>query len=240
MKIDSTEFAALSQAQETPRVDLYAVIHKAIRALMSDTLLAVGRLDSGNTTARANVAAQVGELLDFCASHLEHENLYVHPAIEARAPGASALIAHEHEEHRRHIDVLRVALERLGAARGDADADAAAQALYRQLALFVAGNFEHMHTEETAHNAVLWARYTDAELLAIHSALVGSIPPHEMAFTLRWMLPSMTPQERSAMLADLRANAPTPAFEAGLAIARQHLDVADWDLLAHNLGLAPA
>ena len=33
------------------------------------------------------------------------------------------------------------------------------------LALFIADNFQHMHVEETAHNAVLWARYTDAELM---------------------------------------------------------------------------
>ena len=32
------------------------------------------------------------------------------------------------------------------------------------LALFIAENFEHMHYEETEHNAVLWAHYTDAEL----------------------------------------------------------------------------
>ena len=238
MKIDSTEFAALSHTQETPRVDLYGIIHKAIRALMSDTLLAVGRMDCSDAAERATVAVKVGELLDLCTSHLEHENLYVHPAIEARAPGASALIAHEHDEHRQHIGGLRTALERLAAAHDNTALASSAQALYRQLALFMADNFEHMHTEETAHNAVLWARYTDAELLAIHAALVASIPPQEMAFTLRWMLPAMSPQERSAMLADMRADAPAPVFDAVLDIARQHLDAPSWAMLARALGVA--
>ena len=119
-------------------------------------------------------------------------------------------------------------------------AAAAAQALYRLLALFVADNLVHMDSEETTHNALLWARYTDAELLAIHAALVGSIPPGEMAFALRWMLPAMNPQERCAMLADMRDNAPAEAFEATLDIARQQLDAPAWAHLARGLGLAPA
>ena len=59
-------------------------------------------------------------------------------------------------------------------------APATTHVLYRQLTLFMAHNFEHMNEEETAHNAVLWAHYTDAELVGIHDALVASIPPHEM------------------------------------------------------------
>ena len=98
----------------------------------------------------------------------------------------------------------------------------------------------HMHGEDTTHNALLWARYTDAELLDLHAALVGSIPPDEMMLTLRWMLPAMAPQERSAMLADMQAHAPAPAFEAALEVARLHLDAPAWAALSRSLGLAPA
>jgi Hemerythrin HHE cation binding domain len=238
MKIDTTEITAVTQA--TTRVDLYGVIHKALRAMMADSLLAIGRMDSSDATERASTAKRVQALLDFCASHLEHENLWVHPAIEARAPGASARIAHEHDSHRQHIAALQATLALLTQAP-DADcAAAAAQSLYRELGLFMADNFLHMHTEETTHNALLWARYTDAELLDIHAALVGAIPAEEMAAVLRWMLPTMNPQERAAMLADMRQTAPAPVFEATLDIARQHLDATSWARLARSLGLAPA
>jgi hypothetical protein len=96
-----------------------------------------------------------------------------------------------------------------------------------------------MHVEETAHNAVLWARYTDAELLAIHDALVASIPPQEMMTVARWMVPFMNPLERFHLLADIRAKAPKEAFEAILATARAHLAAAEWAKLAHDLKLAP-
>jgi hypothetical protein len=93
--------------------------------------------------------------------------------------------------------------------------------------------------EETAHNAVLWARYTDAELEAIHDALVASIPPEEMMRTVRWLVPFMNPAERTALLADMRAKAPAPAFAAVLDMARAHLTQNEWAKLARSLGLPP-
>jgi hypothetical protein len=65
-----------------------------------------------------------------------------------------------------------------------------------------------MHVEETAHNAVLWARYTDAELIASTMRWWPRFRPQEMMFTARWMVPFMNPAERTALLADMQAHAP--------------------------------
>ena len=51
MKIDAREIAALTQAQPAaPRMDMYASIHKALRAFMTDTLLGLGRILLGRRT----------------------------------------------------------------------------------------------------------------------------------------------------------------------------------------------
>ncbi len=237
MNIDSQELRQVAAAQ-LPRVDLYAGIHKALRALMADTLLAVGRMDSEDEWELVQTTQRVVELLDVCRSHLRHENEFVHTAIEARAPGASAAIAHDHDEHEQHIASLAAAVQGL---RGSPASDRAAGALslYRELSLFIAGNFQHMHVEETAHNAVLWARYTDAELIDIHNALVASIPPDEMMLICRWLVPFMNPAERAAMLGDMKVNAPPPAFQAVLATVRPHLSDNEWVKLARALELPP-
>jgi hemerythrin HHE cation binding domain-containing protein len=235
MKIDARELRQLA-ATQPPRMDMYAGIHKALRALMADTLLAVGRMDSSDELETAQTTQRVLELLDFCRSHLQHENEFVHPAIEARAPGASEAIAHEHEEHEEHIAALAEAVASLRAVPAGGRA-AAALDLYRSLALFIAANFQHMHVEETAHNAVLWARYDDAELMEIHNALVASIPPQEMMFTARWLIPFMNPAERTAVLGDIRAHAPAPAFQAILDTVRPHLSEHEWAKLARGLQL---
>jgi len=237
MNIDQRELRQVAQAA-APRVDMYAGIHKALRALMADTLLAVGRMDSEDALERAQVTQRVLELLDFCRSHLGHENDFVHPALEARAPGASGKIAHEHEEHLQAIVALADQTTALLQCEA-AGRPAAALALYRALSLFIAHIFELMHVEETAHNAVLWARYTDAELIGIHNALVASIPPDEMMYVLRWMVPFMNPAERAAMLGDMRDHAPAPAFAAALDVVRPHLGEREWAKLGRDLGLAP-
>jgi hypothetical protein len=235
MQITSKELHSLGAA-EAPRVDLYAGIHKALRAFMADTLLAVGRMDPTDDAEVAQVEQRVLQLLGLCGGHLAHENAFVHPAIEARAPGASDRIAHEHEDHARHIAQLAEMTAQVRAA-GPQQRHAVALGLYRALALFIAENFQHMHVEETAHNAVLWARYTDAELLAIHDALVASIAPDEMMAVVRWLVPFMNPLERFHLLADMRAKAPAPAFAAVLELARAHLTASEWTKLAQALAL---
>ncbi|MBC5785135.1 hypothetical protein H8N03_19465 [Ramlibacter sp. USB13] len=234
MKITSKELAQVAAA-EAPRFDMYSGIHKALRAFMADTLLALGRMDPADDGEVAEAGERVLRLLGFCGSHLAHENAFVHAAIEARAPGASDRIGHEHEEHEREIAHLSAQVAYLQIAPA-AERPAAALSLYRALSLFVAGNFQHMHVEETAHNAVLWARYTDAELLAIHDALVASIPPEEMMLTARWLVPFMNPQERAMLCADMKAKAPAEAFEAVLAAVRPHLSSREWEKLAKALG----
>lgn len=235
MNIDAQEMKEVAAATP-PRLDMYSGIHKALRALMADTLLAVGRMDYDDDLERAQTCERVMALLDFCRAHLQHENDFVHAAIEARAPGASERIAHEHEDHERHISELGTHVTGfLGCA--PALRPALALDLYRRLSLFIAENFQHMHVEETAHNAVLWARYTDAELAAIHDALVASIPPEEMMFVARWLVPFMNPAERAGMLGEMRSSAPAPAFAAVLDTVRPHLTAIEWSKLAQALQL---
>ncbi|MFY3386025.1 hypothetical protein [Paracidovorax sp. MALMAid1276] len=237
MKIDSREIAALAHAEPAaPRMDMYASIHKALRAFMADTLLGLGRMDVDDDLEFALGCDRVMQLLDVCRAHLHHENQFVHAAMEARQPGSSGDIAGEHQQHEQAITALADGVNHLMACARPTRT-AASQALYRQLALFIAHNFEHMHEEETAHNRVLWQCYTDAELAGVHDALVASIPAPEMLVVARWMVPYMSPAERTAMLADMQANAPAPVLAAVLAHVQPHLTQPEWSKLMRSLGL---
>jgi len=239
MKMDHCEIDAVTTPHAPGRFDIYAGIHKALRTLMADTLMALGRADPDDVAEVSAVSGRVLELMDVCTAHVVHENHFIHTAIEARATGASAALAHEHEEHLAQIARLKTAVSALCQHAGHPESAAAAHGLYRELALFVAYNYQHMHVEETAHNCVLWARYTDAELIDLHHRLVASIPPAEMMHTLRWLLPSLNPAERTALLQDMRAQAPAPAFQAVLDLVQPHLSGQEWRKLTHSLNLAP-
>lgn len=234
MKIDSNEMKQVAQAA-TPRVDLYGGIHKALRCLMADTLVAMGRMDCDDDLELARTTERVMELLDFCTMHLTKENTYVHAEMEARAPGATSAIAHDHVGHVEHIGELArsVAVLRHAAPQ---DRFALQQKLYAQLGLFVADNLQHMNVEETAHNAVLWARFTDDELHDIHNRIVASIPPQQMLFAARWLVPAMSPRERVGLLSGMKANAPAPAYQAVLDTVRPHLTDVEWAKLERALG----
>lgn len=240
MKLDTQEMETVSAAANVPaRFDMYAGIHKALRAAMMDTLLAVGRLDTRDEAEVESVSRRVLRLAEFCTEHLTNENRFVHPAIEARASGSTVRIAHEHVEHVEAIEKLEAAVHHMREQTGQARARAAL-ALYRQLALFVAENFIHMNVEETEHNAVLWAHYSDEELLAINGSIIEQLSPEETIVVMRWMIPAMTPEERLQVLGGMKAKAPKPAFDAVLEAVRPQLDYHAWAKLAIGLGLDPA
>src|SRR5256714_6084384 len=186
------------------RLDLYAPIHKALRHFMTDTLLRVGRLDVTDADEMAATLGRVDTLLATAASHLAHENEFVHPAIDAKQPGTAQRIAGEHQEHLQAIAALREDTRQLRAAA----TPASSARLYRHLALFVAENMQHMHVEETVHNAALWSHYSDGELKALHDRLLASIPPAEMMQVLRWMVPALAPMERAGLLREMQGVLP--------------------------------
>lgn len=215
----------------TPRHDIYAFIHKGLRAFMAHTLVRTGRLDVHDAAELAEVSEELRALLAICRHHLDNENTYVHTAIVARQPGACEGIAHEHVEHEASIAELQGMIDALP---GD---EAALRRLYLRLSVFVAENFEHMQREETQMNAALWATHSDEEILAIEQRIIASHQPDDMQVALRWMLPHLSPQERSAMLGGMRANAPAEAFAGVLAVIRPLLGGRDWRKLSQALGL---
>ncbi len=219
------------------RVDLYAGIHKALRLMMARTLAAVGSADPGDADEVAATLRQVGQLLDLCELHLKDENEFVHPALERARPGSAARIADEHLHHAETIADLRD-LAGLAADSHGTPRAAALGRLYRALALFVADNLQHMHVEETAHNALLWAHYRDDELQAIENDIVASIPPQLMALALHWFIPALNAPERAGMLSGMRAGMPPEAFLGVLEIARATLAPQDHAKLCRALGVA--
>lgn len=182
------------------RLDLYDGPHKALRAFMFDTLQRLGRTDLGDAADRDAALAQVDALLRQCRRHLAREDEFLHRAIEARSPTSSGRLA---DEHRLHVDMIDSLDEQLTLlCRAEAAARTAhAARLYGELALFIAENLQHMQREQSEHNRVLWALYSDAELETIQQAWLAAAPPDERALMLRWMTAAFAPAE----LARLRA-----------------------------------
>ena len=219
------------------RMDLYASIHKGLRSFMADTLGAVGRMDVDDDEERDATLTQLRSLLDLLEHHAAIEDEFIHVAMQSRRPGSAHESAAEHLRSRSLLRDLRRQADIV--AGGGRPRDAAALDLYRQLSLFVAENLAHMHEEETANNAVLWAAFSDQELARIHDRIIASIDAREMAQVIRWMAPSLTPYERATLFGALQAKAPAEVFHRLLEVARPHLAPRDWNKLIFGIAAAP-
>jgi len=234
--IDSELKTSHAAAPAAPRFDMYASIHKALRSFMCDTLLRTGSLDVHDPAELTATLEQIDALLSLCLDHIDHENAFVHTAIEARRPAGAQQTADDHIGHLESIAALRGEVAALRVAT-PASRSTLAHRLYHHLALFVAENFQHMHVEETANNAALWALYSDAELHDIHDRLLATIPPAQELQVMRWMIPASSPTERAIVLGQVKSMAPPEAFLGVLAVVRPHLNDIGWAKLAPAVGV---
>jgi hypothetical protein len=97
-----------------------------------------------------------------------------------------------------------------------------------------------MLSEEVDNNRVLWAHYTDAQLIEVHDALVAAIEPPVFMEIMGWMLPALTPTEVAQLMLGVRASAPPEAFDALLSLAASALPPSRWKKLQAALSAAPA
>ena len=75
-------------------------------------------------------------------------------------------------------------------------------------------------------------------LLAIHQAIIASIPPETMATSLAFMLPAMNIDDRAELLGGMQAGAPPEVFAGVWGLVGSVLTPADYQALGVRLGLA--
>jgi hemerythrin-like domain-containing protein len=212
--------------ETSTRFDMYLAVHKGLRAMMVNTLTTVGRIDSSDEAEVADALAKVRSLLELCRSHLFAENQFLHAAMEARRPGSSSITTNEHVQQEEILERIEGQLLAIDCSKSDREAKLLR--LYRDLALFVAENFQHMDVEESQNNETLWSLYSDEELHEIHQQILKSIEPAKMRVFIRWILPYVHHAERVAILKDMQNEMPQPVFQQLLSVVRPHILEGDW------------
>jgi hypothetical protein len=210
-------------------IDLYRDIHKAIRAELFAITSTAARIDPSNPIARAALADHVRDVAAFLVSHADHEDTHIQPALERELPELAAQIAAEHPALEGELDGL-VAL---------ADAGEVAT-LHLALASFTGRYLLHQDVEERVVMPALEAAIGVEAVLAIHQAIVTSIPPDEMGRSLALMLPTMNVDDRAELLGGMQASAPAEVFDGVWGLARSVLEPSDIAAVAQRLGLEVA
>lgn len=220
------------------RFDLYANVHKALRKGMTDVLFDLGRLDLTEPVEVEMTLGRVDELLAGLLLHLTIENQFVHRALVARRPCSVVMdLERDHEDHERALAVLRDDLAALRAAQAETYQVRAGRArqLYLAMTRFVAENFMHMAVEEVEMNAQLWEAFSDQELMEIQQNIIAHESLEQIAQSLRYMLPAISPVERARLLFGAKMGMPEQAFAGILHIAQAVLDDAQYSRLMDTL-----
>jgi hypothetical protein len=76
------------------------------------------------------------------------------------------------------------------------------------------------------HQSALWEAYVKRALQALEGAFVASHTPEQLAASLRWMIPALSPAERELLLAGPRQSLPSEAFDELLGHCVALLDAA--------------
>jgi hypothetical protein len=194
------------------RFNIYTCIHKGMRAQMGQYLIQLGQVDETDPEDVLQMMVKLKQSLKFFKNHMEHENKFIHPLLVEFNKGIAPRTEQDHSHHELVIDDLLKDIEVLNLLPQQLRQNAI-QDLYRNYAIFVAENLEHMHIEETENAELLWKHLSDKEIIAIEQHLVSSISRQEAMESLMIMLPNLSVRERHTMLSQIRQSAGEALYE---------------------------
>ena len=233
----TTDSQILTEAPAMAVVDIYLDIHKGIRADLFAVTGRAGSLDPADAAGRARLGEAVRSSVELLVSHAEHEDVHIDPVLEGHRPDLNERIRAD------HLALDARLFDRVALAAENVDAPAAEQAgrghrRYLDLAAFTGTYLAHQDLEERVVMPALAEAVGVEALLGINAAIVGSIPPEEMATSLALMLPAMNVDDRTELLGGMQAGAPPEVFEGVWGLAGSVLSPADHRELSIRLGLA--
>ena len=227
---------ATTPTLQTVALDLYKDIHKGIRSELFALTESAGRTDPSDGTACAALADHVRSVHALLEDHAEHEDAVIQPAVEQLLPEVAERIAVDHLAFERRGSLL-VELAADTVTAPAADRRRLVHNLYLDTAAFVSTYLDHQDVEERVVMPALEAALGVPAIVAMHGAILASIPPPEMAKSLALMLPAMNLDDRTDMLGGMRANAPAEVFQGVWGLAGSVLDPRDHAALGRRLGV---
>jgi len=231
-----TDFTATTAPSLRPVVeDLYRDIHKGIRSELFAITERAGNLDPADRGDRADLSAHVQCVVHLLVTHAEHEDSHVQPALERHLPDLATQVEGDHHRLEARIQLLAERAADLVDVAGDARWQG--HQLYVELASFTSTYLVHQDLEERIIMPALQDAIGVEACVGVHQAIVGSIPPEDMAMSLAVMLPAMNVDDRAELLGGMQAGAPAEVFQGVWGLAASVLECRDVEALAARLGL---
>jgi hypothetical protein len=229
--------AVPSERFELVAMDLYRDIHKGIRAELFAITSAAGSVDPADACGRLALADHVGAVAWVLESHREHEDAGILPAMIEHLPELAEHIEAEHPLLEARFGAIVELAGETAAAAAPAEQRRLGHQLYLELSEYTSTYLAHQLVEERVIMPALERAVGVDAVVEMHTAIVSSIPPDELAKSLAFMLPAMNLDDRTEMLGGMQASAPAEAFAGVVSLARSVLAPVDFTAVAKRLAL---
>ncbi len=217
------------------RYNTFRQIHKALRACLYDTALTLQQTSFADSFEAEPALEKVNDVLDFFDSHARHEDQFILPAIEQYDRELIHEFEQEHVTDLALSNRLRSLMNIYRHAVSTEERLEMGSAISKAFVEFMIFNLGHMADEELHLNQVLWANYSDLQIIDIQRALVATISREEMFFSSRWMFRGISNQEAVVWLKDIRQHAPDFVFQSMLGLGEKELPAHRWEKITEAI-----
>jgi Hemerythrin HHE cation binding domain len=201
--VSGTTKATPGTAEQPVNLELFLLVHAALRRDLGALARAIGRADSSARRGRA--LGRYGQTMLWRLEHHHHgEDAKVWPLLRAKAPDAAALLDELESEHeqldtaaadaRRALDIMASRRRAGPAPAAPAQAASALAALYSSLG-------SHLDKEERDVLPLLGQRVTAREWVPVDQFYVRTLGLRKLPGYIPWLSSAASPQLREQLLA---------------------------------------
>lgn len=202
---------------------------------MFDTALVMQQTDFAKANDTIAILEQTDLLLDIMDSHAHYEDDYILSAVEKHASQMIAELEGEHVTDLQLTENLRAKVAAYRNANSAEERFDLGFEIQHALNDFIAFNLTHMRKEETILNQVLWANYTDAEIIGMEVRIQQQIPPEKVFIYFEWMVKAINDTELIHWLSAVKNEAPDFIFNGLLQLCQDILPANRWAPLGQQL-----
>ena len=202
------------------RHEIYRPTHKALRHMMFSTAHKLGIADFRDDAEALDAITSLERTINLLVIHADHENNYIHPDLEKRAPGLIASYETDHQNDEKVYAELRRLGQEANRASGD-QKGALGTEVYGRFNSFVGEYLGHLVREESELQQALWDNFTDEELGTMVGRIIANYPPDQMGEFLAEICAALNADELTGMLGQMKAMAPPGRFDGVMKMAEQ-------------------
>ena len=213
-------------------MNIYGFPHKGLRIGLSQLSMLAGNTDYSDPESLERLKSLTGEIVTLLDLHVHSEEDVVLPALEKRVPGSTAENVEEHEQLEAEVHAFDTQLKNITT---DSTPDSGAS-FYEAVYNFHSKYLAHMTMQESEMNPLIWANFTDEELMGWHGQIMSTLTPDQVMMWFKYIIPALNPFERTMIMGGFSANAPAEFVQSVLDMLKEHLPEGDHSKLNEAFG----